>query len=108
MTRLLKPDAKCVRFMLQLTSGDRFVWCLRRESSPRFFRCSKFAEESISWIRLYFSDSGLRLVKPYQASLGLAILHDVGGGQVKTDGRKRALGCAGWRGRWVGGRRRTA
>jgi hypothetical protein len=98
-TRLLKPNIKCVRFMLQPILGGRFVWCLCYKSILRVFRCLKFAEESMSWIRLYFSDSRLRLVKPGQFSLGLAILPDVGSSQIKANSRERALRCVGWRGR---------
>lgn len=49
-------------------------------------RNSKFAEESMSWIRLYLSDSGLRLVKPGQYSLGLVILPNVGSNHMVMAG----------------------
>jgi hypothetical protein len=76
-TRLLKPVANCVRFILQSTSGGSFALCLRRESMAHFFRCLKFAEETTCLI--YFSDSRVRAANHDQSSLGLVVVLDVGG-----------------------------
>lgn len=72
-TRLWKPEVNCDTLTVHLTWGDRFGSCFLRDSSPRVSRYLKFAEEMRDWIRLYFSDSGCKLAKPCQWSLGFSI-----------------------------------
>lgn len=72
-TRLWKPEVNCDTLTVHLTWGDRFGSCFLRDSTPRFSRYLKFAEEMRVWIRLYLSDSGCKLENPCQWSLGFSI-----------------------------------